>query len=169
METRRYLRYSRVPSRVPRLRTSAWAGYDTRALDKEGLGDVKLVSPIRTIDTQIIKCVSTLVSQTWCFGVKEGAQYDKRPSQHAANDLKVPEHSKERHKKVLWCQRRGTVWQETHHTADDLRVPDHSLGREKRKGNPDGASILFGKIRHCEHKFHLFPEKSSASITCTFC
>ena len=136
METRRYLRYSRVPSRVPRLRTSAWAAYDTRALDKEGLGDVKLVSPVRTIDTQMIKCVSTLVSQTWCFGVKEGAQYDKRPStqQNCACYAGYP----------------------------------RTLKRITQKGDPDCASILFGIIRHCEHNFHPFPEKSTANITCTF-
>lgn len=124
----------RVLSRVPRLRTSAWAGYDRRALQTKK--DVKMVSPISTIDTQIIKCVF----------------YPGEP------DL------------VLWCQRtRDTIWQETHHTADDLKVPDHSLGREKRKGYPDCAIILFGIIRQCEHNFHPFPEKSTASITCTFC
>ena len=132
METRRY---SRVPSRVPRLRTSAWAGCDTRALDKEGLGDVKMVSPIRTIGTQIIKCVFHPGEPDLACGVKEGSQSDKRPStqQNCACYAGYP----------------------------------RTLKRTTQKGDPDCASILFGIIRHCEH-FHPFPEKSTASITCTF-
>ena len=59
----------------------------------------------------------------------------------------------------------------THHTADDSKVTEKSPithGEEGKKGNPDCAIILFGIIRHCEHNFQPFPEKSTASIPCTF-
>ena len=51
----------------------------------------------------------------------------------------------------------------TQHSADDLKVV-----RTTQKGDPDCASILFGIIRHYELNCHSFPEKRSASITCTF-
>ena len=128
------LRYSRVPSRVPRLRTSAWAGYDTRALDKEGLGDVKLVSPIRTIDTQIIKCVSTLVSQTWCFGVKEGAQYDKRPSHWHSKWLKSPRTLKRATQKGALVSKKGHSMTRDPPYSRWLKSPRSLLRTRKKKG-----------------------------------
>ena len=94
-----------------------------------------MVSPIRTIGTQIIKCVFHPGEPDLACGVKEGSQSDKRPStqQNCACYAGYP----------------------------------RTLKRTTQKGDPDCASILFGIIRHCEH-FHPFPEKSTASITCTF-
>lgn len=53
-------------------------------------------------------------------------------------------------------------------TQKSLKSPRSLIGTRQKKGNPDCAIILFGIIRHCEHNFHPFPEKSTASIPCTF-
>ena len=53
-------------------------------------------------------------------------------------------------------------------TQKSLKSPRSLIGTRQKKGDPDCAIILFGIIRHCEHNFHPFPEKSTASIPCTF-